>query len=308
VCPGDGVTDSPTPAAGARGPTRAERLIGRAGLRGTRLGRAFFWASLALLGGIYVLLVPALGIRSRNGLCCATLIGMAVTPVWTGLLVTVSCALSFPGERERGTLDALRLAPIAATSLVRAMMRPRLRWGLLFLLAAAPLYLMPHSTSIATGEDLIVNVGLLSTFWRPILGYLGFVSRGNIVVDFEPTAWWSGLLAGLAALLIDATRLYALAAIATAVSVRARTAARAVFWSAFFAIVFLVAVCAAEWGGGLLSLWLTNPPGFGSRRLLVLAGLLVAQVLLLEVGIAHLLVPRKILKAVVRRAEAGWSA
>ncbi len=237
---------------------------------------------------------------------------MAVLPLWASLLVLVSCALSFPAERAAGTLEGLRLTPLPGRALARALMRPRLRFGLVVLLVGLPFYLVPRGLPPVSGEWMepfaVAHTVLISTFGRgyTALGFSGSYSAvstyGSPFLDANvESMFFHSLCGGFPAFIVDATRLYAMAAIATAVSMRARSAARAVFWSLVWGLVFLAVTVGAEWLGALVVL------SWGPRYVMQGCFTLAAAALVLEAGIGNLLVPRLILRAAARRAE-RWFA
>lgn len=282
------------------GAQRVARGLGRFALWATILLFAFLYAILAALA--YIVFDSALTYESevmRAGpLGAWSVIAMNALPLWASLLVLISCATAFSAERAAGTLDGLRLAGMPGFSLARALMRPRLRMGLIVLLVGLPFYLLPRDLPHVSEEwiepSLVAQTGLISTFGR---GYLllripdyGWAARNWLFFSFY---------SGLPAFIVDAARLYAAAAIGTAVSLRARTAARAVFWSLAWALAFLAATVGAEWLGVLAVLPL------GHNRIGLACLILVAGALVLEAGVGNLLVPRLILRAAARRAE-GW--
>lgn len=296
---------------------RAVRAVAGA-QRATRgLGRVGLWVSILLFAVLYVILagfayllydevVHDLDVWGLELIGPWSVMAMTVLPLWASLLVLISCATVFPAERAAGTLEGLRLTPLSGRALARALMRPRLRFGLVVLLVGLPFYLLLRGLPSVSGEwaepPAMAHTVLISTFGR---GYF-FLRLGDFLYfryhDVEIQTWlFYALCGGLPAFIVDATRLYAMAAIGTAVSMRARSAARAVFWSLVWGLVFLVVTIGAEWLGALVVL------SWGPRYVMQGCLTLAAAALLLEAGLGNLLVPRLILGAAARRAE-RWFA
>jgi len=304
---------------------RAVRAVAGA-QRATRgLGRLALWVSILLFAVLYLVLVGiaylyydevvrALGVSELELFSLWSVIAMNVLPLWTSLLVLVSCATVFPAERAAGTLEGLRLTPLPGRALARALMRPRLRFGLVVLLVGLPFYLLPRELPSVSGEwiepPVVAHTVFISTLGR---GY--FFLRLDDYVSKTSTWISCALCGGLPAFIVDATRLYAMAAIGTAVSMRARSAARAVFWSLLWGLLFLAVTIGAERFGPLVMAATVGAERLGPLVVLswgpryVWAGCLalVVAVLVLEAGVGNLLVPRLILRAAARRAE-RWFA
>ena len=200
-------------------------------------GRWALWGSVAVLAVLCIGLGLAAAANDVNGVGGWSLFAMAVVPAWASFVVLLSCATTFPAEREAGTLDGLMLTPLSARTIVEALMRPRLRLGLIVLAAGTPFYLMPHRIAGGSDSEVLTHVGVLSTFWRPIIAAVGF---SEMSVQ-QSLSWWPGysILSGLGAILIDATRLYAFAALGMAASLMARTTARAVTAALGLALAFM---------------------------------------------------------------------
>jgi hypothetical protein len=281
----------------------ALELVGRVAARTRPLGRAGFGLTVALGIGLYAVGAVAPSFSNLNAVYGWSLVAMVAVPAWASLAVLLGSALAFPAERQRGTLDALRLTPLPTEVLAHAVLRDRLRVGLMILLLGAPFYLAPHNVLDRNSMSLI-HIGTLSTFWRPIIGWAG-LQQVLAAGQEQGAVWWHSLLSGPAAYFIDATRLYAFAAIGTAVSLRAQSAGRAVLWAVLFGGVFLLTTAAAEWAGALLFFFMARRDVAGSGILVAVA--LVASALWLEGWVGNVVVPRGILNATARRAE-EWLA
>jgi len=287
---------------------RAVRAVARAQRVTRGLGRIGLWVTIVLFLILFSVLAflwwfsrePSLATDSEwhpelRVFGPWSVLAMAVLPAWAFLLVLMNCAVSFAAEREAGTLDALRLTPISFFDLARALMRPRLRLGVLILLIGLPFYLLPRSLPGITGHLIepreMGNTALVSTFGR---GYF-LLHIANLGWDLR--AWLHrSLWSGVPALIVDVTRLYAAAAIGTAVSLGARTATRAGLWALFWGVLFLCVTVGAEWLGALAVLPLGH--NYISQACLIL----LICALVFEAGLGNLLVPWLVLRAAARRA------
>ncbi len=282
---------------------RAELALERAQLGSRSLRRRAYWGAVILTAPMYLALVVLWAVwPDRAG--GVSLFAMTAVPAYASLFVLLSCALAFPAEREAGTLEALVLTPLPTESLVRARLWPRLRLGMVVLLIGTPFYFLPHSVD---GPPAIVHVGLLSTFWRPIIGIMSLVLCLDPPPYYSPggNTWWASFLSGPAALFLDATRLYALAVIGTAVSVRARTAARAVTFAVLWAMLLLFVTAVCEWIGGFLAgLAISLASASSGPNGPALVGVILL-VLVLEGCICNLQVMGGILSSTCRRVQ-NW--
>jgi len=296
--------------------------LARSEWRAERLRRVIWVGALAVLGllyagwgmaavrfwvlerpGVTVLNGPgshlwqALGNPGHWSLLC-----MALVPILASAAVVLSTSVAISSARQDSSLDVLRLAPFEAGSLASAFLRPRLRTGLLILLAGAPFYFAPHDFSL-TGELFepwfVSHTLLSSTLGRGLILIGPLTAHGwPEHVDPERLSFLAdNLFSGTLALAIDASRLFAVAAIGTAAALRTRTAARAVVWAAGFAALFLLVTAAGEAAGALLVRGTMPAHPFERCKDLVLAALA------LEVGVGNLLVPWLVLGSAARRAE-----
>ena len=296
---------------------RAERALART-LRGRgTFGRAGLWMTVVLLPPLYtvmmILVVMEPGLVGRW-----SLVSMAIVPAWASLVVLVSSALTVPLERGTGTLGALRLTPLPVHTWARAGMHTRFRAGMLALLAALPLYLVPHGAETIyirvadvaglhdlmifgsrEGNQLCIHVGLLSTYWRLVFAHVGFIEIMRWVADVEALVTMPSLASVLGAFVLDATRLYAFAAIGTAVSVRARSGVRAVSLALVLGAVFLFLTLVVEWiGGRALILPYYKPYGYEWGAVPLVVAAFVG-----EAGLGNLLAPKLLLRLACRGAE-----
>ncbi len=281
--------------AAARGPwTRAAGLF----VRGHRSRpRVFFWSSVVLLSIFYVGMALSLAAGTRTLYAWSTFC-VAAAPFWPSLYVLWSCSQFFPLEHERNTLEALRLTPLPLEDLCHAMVISRLREGALFLLACAPLYMAPHCALEGMRDNaLMTNIGLCSTFWRPLIGVLAL---GAMTDTGEPMAGaWLSLVTGPVALIVDCTRLYALGAIGTIISLRVSTQTRALIATLFWTGVFAMIVGCSEWLGGMLTVGIAFMAD--SPELAYL--LLPLEVLVFEAWLGNVYVPRYMLQGESSLAE-----
>ncbi len=306
------VTEGKIAGRGAR--KRALRGVSRASRARGVLGVGVRWATIILLLVFYLVYAVTLaidcelitrhwGLEAALSFECLVFSGrwavacMMVAPVWAGMLALLPSSLAVGTERERGTLEALRLTGLPARGVIWALMRRRLGFALLFMLLCLPLYLVPQGLLPLSGEMVepwyLVRTCFASTFGRFFVGAQAAVA-GGLWGCTPPVA---SLLSGPPAWLVDATRVYALAAIGAAVSACARSTPRAVFWSVLWALIFLLVTVACEWVGALA----VSP--FVRHRTAEAAAYLLLSVVLLESGLGNLLVPGLILRLSARRLE-----
>ena len=285
----------------------AIKAISRAQRVTRGLGRWGLWGSILLFAGLYCVLA---GIASCRDIMIMldypravffgpwSLVAMTLVPLWASLLVLVSCATAFPLERAAGTLDELRLTPLPVCALQRALTGPRLRFGLVVLLIALPFYLLPNGMASRL-HPLVVARGY---FLLHLNEYVWALARYGRRYP-EPFCY------GLLILAVDVTRLYAMAAIGTMASLRARSVGAAVFWAVAGASAFLAVTVGAEWAGisalqsvSSRSLWPMQERAF-ERAFWLVSPAAVA----LEAGVINLLLPWLLLRWARRRGE-EWLA
>jgi hypothetical protein len=114
-----------------------------------------------------------------------SLMCMALVPALAGAAVLLATSVAIPAARQSGCLETLRLAPFEAGSLATALLRPRLKTGLLILLAGLPFYFLPHHFSI-TGEVFFEPWFTAHTLLSSTLG------RGLILVSPLLANDWPG--------------------------------------------------------------------------------------------------------------------
>lgn len=199
----------------ARLPARARAILARTGLRRRRI----FWLAVGGATVLYLgagLLMPLYMQQMADGtlspffpqsdvLPGVTSWGVTILIVlWPLLLLPAVVGPLFAREKEAGTLESLLLTPLDRLQIARARLRA-LRPVYGFILATAPLAVFMPRPTIVSG--LWTRWGLPDVVWEPTAQALGF-----------------GLVVVVSALL----RTWGLSWICLVVSLRARSAARAV--------------------------------------------------------------------------------
>jgi len=246
------------------------RLFDRAA-EGRSTRRLVLWGTALVVGGVYVVLGHLVWRGAQRYATGLSLIAVMVLPLWAACVATVLSGTAVAAEAGLGTLDALRLLPMTQTQdILKARYLRRRRVAFFALFLAVPLYLLAGANGsyaslfITSYGRLLLAVKGVELFSTPIPG-----------LTLGPTP-----VAALAGPVLDATRVYAAAAISMAVSLRMKNA-----WDGLVsaALATLVWISVAALAGFALS---------GSALLFPV-----------EAFLWHVYVPRRILRYAWRNWE-----
>jgi hypothetical protein len=159
---------------------------------------------------------------------------MLFWPLWLGAWIATFCSMRYPLERARHTLFQLEITSLTAEGLARSFMRRPVKLGLILLAAAAPLYMLPHQRDLfAIAANPVSHAFTATMIMRPVmfgLSIFGHLESSRYLIG--RCGIFESICSGGLSLLMDAFRLYAVAAVATAASIRSRRA-----WTAFLEMV-----------------------------------------------------------------------
>jgi HEAT repeat protein len=181
---------------------------------------------------------------------------MLFWPLWLGAWIAIFCSMRYPLERARHTLFQLEITSLTPEGIARSFMRRPVKLGLILLVAAAPLYMLPHQRDLfAIAANPVSHAFTATLIMRPVMfvvSLFGFDYDSQELTnafrrlfrqayDSRTLIGRCGIFesigSGALSLLMDAFRLYAVAAVVIAATIRSRRAG-----SAFLRM--LVRICA----------------------------------------------------------------